>query len=104
VCSSDLKLTVLYGHPTDPAAFERYYAETHMPLVSKMSGFSSTEKAKVVGTPGGEKPAFYRMFEFWFESEGAMQATMGSPEGKAAVADLGNFATGGVTVLVSAVE
>jgi hypothetical protein len=29
---------------------------------------------------------------------------MGSPEGKAVVADLGNFATGGVTIIVSAVE
>jgi uncharacterized protein (TIGR02118 family) len=99
-----IKLTVLYGHPTDPEAFERYYAATHMPLVSKMSGFSSTEKAKVVAAPDGGKPAFYRMFEFWFDSEAAMKATMGSSEGKAAVDDLPKFATGGVTVLVSAVE
>ena len=99
-----IKLTVLYGHPADAEAFEKYYAATHMPLVAKMSGFSRTEKAKVVGTPDGGKPAFHRMFEFWFESEDAMRATMGSPEGKVAVADLGRFATGGVTVLVSTVE
>lgn len=28
-----IKLTVLYGHPTHPTAFEEYYANTHMPLV-----------------------------------------------------------------------
>lgn len=99
-----VKLTVLYGHPTDPSAFEKYYADTHMPLVAKMSGFTRTEKAKVVGTPDGTKPPFCRMFEFWFESQGALQKTMGSPEGQAAVADLAKFATGGVTVLISAVE
>ena len=99
-----MKLTVLYGHPTAPEAFEKYYASTHMPLVAKMSGFTRTEKARVVGAPDGGKPAFYRIFEFWFETEDAMQKTMGSPEGKAAVDDLQKFATGGVTVLVSAVE
>ena len=99
-----IKLTVLYGHPTNTEAFERYYATTHLPLVDKMSGFSRTEKAKVVASPDGAKPAFYRMFEFWFESEDALGRTMGSPEGKAAVDDLSKFATGGVTVLISAVE
>jgi len=99
-----IKLTVLYGHPADPQAFETYYATTHMPLVAKMSGFTRTEKATVVGTPDGSKPPFYRMFEFWFETEDALHRTMGSAEGKAAVEDLTKFATGGVTVLVSAVE
>jgi uncharacterized protein (TIGR02118 family) len=102
--SQPVKLTVLYGHPTDPAAFEKYYAATHMPLVAKMSGVTRQEKAKVIGTPRGEKPPYYRMFEFWFESEAAMGATMGSPAGKAVGADLANFATGGVTSLISAVE
>ena len=31
-----VKLTVLYGHPDNPADFEEYYANTHMPLVDKM--------------------------------------------------------------------
>ena len=99
-----VKLTVLYGHPIDPSAFEKHYADTHMPLVAKMSGLTRTEKARVVGTPDGSKPAFYRMFEFWFDNQEALQNTMGSLEGRAAVADLAKFATGGVTVLISAVE
>jgi uncharacterized protein (TIGR02118 family) len=99
-----IKLTALYGHPTDPAAFEDYYAATHMPLVAKMSGLVRYEKAKVVGTPSGDKPPYHRMFEAWFESEAALGAAMGSPEGKAVVADLANFATGRMTILISAVE
>ena len=33
-----VKLSVLYGPPKDAAAFEKYYADTHMPLASKMQG------------------------------------------------------------------
>jgi uncharacterized protein (TIGR02118 family) len=44
------------------------------------------------------------MFEAWFESEAALGAAMGSPEGKAVVADLANFATGRMSILISAVE
>jgi uncharacterized protein (TIGR02118 family) len=41
-----IKLTALYGHPTDPAAFENYYGATHMPLVAKMSGLVRHEKSE----------------------------------------------------------
>ena len=99
-----IKLTALYGHPTDAAEFENYYAATHMPLVAKMSGVRRYEKAKVVGTPAGDKPPYHRMFEAWFDSEAALGAAMDSPEGRAVVADLANFAPGGVTIVISAVE
>jgi len=32
------RLTVLYGHPTDPDAFDRYYHSVHIPLAKKMKG------------------------------------------------------------------
>jgi uncharacterized protein (TIGR02118 family) len=99
-----VKLTVLYGHPTDPAAFERYYAETHMPLVHKIPGLGRYEKAKVVGTPVGGQPAFYRSFEFWFDNDAHMQRVMSSPEAEAAVGDLANFATGGATTLICQID
>lgn len=97
-----LKLTVLYGPPTDVKAFEMYYAETHLPLAKKMSGFSRLEISKGLPGPDGDKPApFHRMAEFWFDSPAAMGACFESPEAKAASDDLKNFATGGVTLLVS---
>ena len=99
-----VKVTVLYGPPTDPAAFERYYAETHMPLVARIPGALRAEKAKVVGTPDGTPAPFHRVFEFWFESAERMQASLGSPEGLAAIADIPNYATGGVTILISEVD
>lgn len=99
-----LKVTVLYGHPTSPRDFEEYYEETHAPLAERMKGVVRKEITKFVAGPEGGSPAFYRMAELYFQSEAQMQETLGSPEGRATVADLANFASGGVTILIGSVE
>ena len=48
-----VKVTVLYGHPKDPAAFEEYYAKTHLPLVDKVPNFQKYETARLVGMLDG---------------------------------------------------
>lgn len=98
-----IKLTVLYGHPTDVSPFEEYYANTHLPITANMKGFEKVEYTKFISAPDGSQAAYYRMAEFWFTSPEALQATMGSAEGQATAADLANFATGGVKLLVGAV-
>ena len=35
-----MKLTALYGHPTDADVFEKYYAETHTPLALSIKGIN----------------------------------------------------------------
>ena len=99
-----VKLTVLYGHPNDPAAFEKYYAQTHMPIAQKVQGVRKIELAKVTGSPDGSKAAFYRMAELYFDDSKHMQSVMATDAMQKTVADLSNFATGGVTVLISDVE
>lgn len=99
-----IKLTVLYGHPTDPAAFEDYYANAHLPLLATMKGQERSELTKFISAPDGGHLAYYRMAEFWFTNAEALQATMDSPEGQATAGDLANFATGGVSFMVGAVE
>lgn len=99
-----IKATVLYGHPSDTAAFEKYYAETHLPLVDKTSGVAKKEYTRFVPGPGGAAPSQYRMAELYFNNATEMQQTMDSPEGQAMAADLTNFATGGVTILFGEVE
>ena len=99
-----IKLTVLYGHPTDVAAFEDYYKNTHLPIAAKMTGFEKVEFTKFISAPDGSSPAHYRMAEFWFTNPDALQATMSSHEGLAAAADIANFTTGGVSIMVGAVE
>ena len=96
-----LKVTALYGHPTDTAQFERYYADVHLPIFRKMAGVERSEAARVVGTPDGSAPPYYRIFEFWLVSQEQLQRSLSSPEGQAVVSDLPNFASGGATVLIS---
>src|SRR5438067_260562 len=99
--ASMVKVTVLYGPPADPAAFEDYYAGKHLPLAGKMPDVARFEASRVTATPDGGAPPYYRIAEVWYDSQEAMQASMSSPEGRATVADIGNFATGGATVVIS---
>ncbi len=99
-----IKATLLYGHPADPEAFENYYAKTHLPIAAKMKGVDKLELTKFVSAPDGSKAAYYRMADLYFPGPAEMQETMSSPEGQAAVADLSNFATGGVTTIIGTVE
>ncbi|MBS1947538.1 MAG: EthD family reductase [Bacteroidetes bacterium] len=99
-----IKATLLYGHPVDDAAFEKYYYEIHLPIAKKMKAVDRMVFTKFVSDATGGKPAYYRMTDLYFADAATMQQTMASPEGQAAVADLANFATGGVTVLIGEVE
>ena len=99
-----IKATVLYGHPTSPETFEKYYAESHTPLVGKVQGIVKAELTKFLPNPDGTATAYYRMAELYFAGPAEMQQAMGSPEGQALAADLPNFATGGATVIMGIVE
>src|SRR5919109_638164 len=75
-------VTVLYQTPKDTAAFEKYYRETHLPLVSagqQEIGFTTAELTKFVSTLDGKKPAFYRQAELYFNSLDAAKKAMGTP-------------------------
>ena len=52
---------------------------------------------------GGIAP-YYRIAELWFDDIDQLQAAAVSAEGQALVADVANFATGGVTVLIAQAE
>ena len=93
------KVTVLYNHPADAEAFEKYYVETHTPIAKKIPTLTRMELTKFVDGPAG-KPAYYRMAELCFASAENIQSALSSPEGQAAVNDLSNFATGGATFII----
>ena len=98
-------LVVLYSHPTDTAAFEKYYRDTHLPIVRRNAadiGFSRAVFMKFDRTADGKRPPFYRKAELWFPSEDALKRGMESAGFKAVADDIPNFATGGgPTVLTS---
>jgi uncharacterized protein (TIGR02118 family) len=91
------RLVVSYGQPQDPGAFDEYYRDTHTPLAMEQPGLIklTVGHAKSLD-PSQQAP--YLVAELDFESEEAMGKALASPEGKAAGADLANFATGGVTI------
>jgi len=87
-----VKLVAVYRKPEDPAAFDKHYIETHVPLAKKMPGLIKCEVEKVIGSPmpGGEMP--YLAAHLYFKDKPALDAAMSSPEGKAAAKDLMSFA------------
>lgn len=89
-------LLVQYKTPADPAAFDRYYAETHAPLAKKIPGLRSYRISKgAVATPAGASN-IHLVATLTFDSLAGLQAGLSSPEGAAAAGDLPNFAGGGV--------
>jgi len=99
-----VKLVALYGPPTDVAAFERYYAATHVPLARQLPGLERVETARLLGTAEGGAAPYHRIAELWFADMERFQAAAASAEGRALAADVANFATGGLTVLVAQVD
>ncbi len=92
-----VSVLALYKKPADTAAFEAYYTNTHAPLAKTMPGLRSF----TVGH-GGPNDPYYLVAILTFDSQAALEAAMGSPQGAATVADLQNFAQAGVEILTFA--
>ncbi|HUF36721.1 MAG TPA: EthD family reductase [Gemmatimonadales bacterium] len=100
-------VTVLYNQPKDTAAFEQYYSETHLPLVSANQqeiGFTKAELTKFTSTLDGKQPPIYRQAEPYFDSMDAAMKGTATPGFKKVGDDLGNFATGGLAALIGEQE
>jgi uncharacterized protein (TIGR02118 family) len=98
-----VKLVAFYRHPPDPPAFDQHYRSVHMPLVERMPGLRRVEVAKITGAVGGEPP-YYMLTEMYFDDSDALRAALRSPEGRAAGADLQQFAPGLVTMVYAQVS
>lgn len=99
-----IRLLVLYGHPSDPAAFDAYYRDKHIPIARQMKGLVKWTIGKVAGTPDGQPASYYYVADLYLDSREDFERLLASPEGQAAVADVPNYATGGVTFLYTEVE
>jgi uncharacterized protein (TIGR02118 family) len=96
-------VTVIYNTPKSAAAFEKYYWETHVPLVGANQaevGFTAAELTRFDATLDGQKPTYYRQAVLWFSSMADLEKGIATPGFKAIGDDLGNFATGGLTAMV----
>ena len=95
------KLFAIYQQPKDPAAFDSYYFGTHVPLAKTIPGLLGYEvtRGDVMGMGG--KHGVYLVAVLEFASMADIGAAMASPQGQATAADLGNFASAGVDVMMA---
>ena len=95
------KLFAMYQQPKDPAAFDSYYFNTHLPLAKTIPGLLSYEvtRGDVMGMGG--KHGVYMVATLEFDSMASIASGMGSTQGKAAAADLANFASAGVDIMMA---
>ena len=99
-----VRLLVLYGQPKDPAAFDQHYQEVHIPIAKKMKGLKKWTVGKVTGTADGNPAPYYYIADLYMESRASFDELLASPEGMAAVDDVPNYATGGVTFLYTEIK
>jgi uncharacterized protein (TIGR02118 family) len=97
-------VTVIYNQPKDAAAFEKYYKDTHLPLVSSKQqeiGFTKAELTRFTSALDGKKPKFYRQAELYFNSLDDLKKGTATDGFKQVGDDLKNFATGGFIGMVA---
>ena len=70
----------------------------------KIPGLQRFEAARGYATPDGSAVPYQRIAELTFEDMDALQAGLGSEEGQAAVNDIANLATGGVTIFFAEID
>ena len=94
------KLIAIYQQPKDPATFDDYYFNKHVPLAKTVPGLKSYEvtRGDVMGMAG--KHGAYLVAILEFASMESIGAAMASPEGQATAADLANFADAGVDLMM----
>ena len=94
------KLYAIYQQPKDTVAFDSYYFTKHVPLAKTIPGLLSYEvtQGDVMGMAG--KHGVYLVAALEFESLAAVGAAMASAQGQATAADLANFASAGVDVMM----
>jgi uncharacterized protein (TIGR02118 family) len=99
-------VTVIYKQPKDTAAFEKYYADTHLPLVTANQaeiGFVKADLTRFASNLDGSPPALYRQAELYFKSMDDLKKGTATAGFKKVADDLKNFADGGL-VGMTAVE
>ncbi|MGH8581680.1 MAG: EthD family reductase [Gammaproteobacteria bacterium] len=102
---ANVKLIVIYPRPTDVEAFERRYQEEHVPMaVERLVGKTRLVATKVLATPDGTPPPYYRIAEVHFPSPEALQACAQSEGGKSTLAHAVEISSGGAPVFLVAEE
>jgi uncharacterized protein (TIGR02118 family) len=98
-----ISIVAIHATPEDPAAFDRYYADVHTPLVQRIPGVRSIRYGHVLQRDTNPNRQHYLICDTYFDDEAALNAALDSPEMAEAMADVPNFSTGGVTIFFAEV-
>jgi uncharacterized protein (TIGR02118 family) len=93
------KVLILFGKPVDEISFQRYFEESHCPIVKRIPRLETANFNWVAGSIEGDAP-YYLVVELIFAAEEALQDGLNSEAGQAMAQDFTNFASGGVTILL----
>ncbi len=99
----ETKIVVIYPRPTDLEAFEKAYVDEHVPIaMEKIKGVTKFVATRVLGTPDGSTPPFYRIAELHFPSMEALQESATSAGTQEAVAHAFAISSGGPPIILVA--
>jgi len=99
-----VKLVVLYTPPADADGFDEHYLGVHGPLAQTIPGLLHFESARLVGAADGGAQTYSRIAELSFADQAALEAALGSEQGKATAADYQQIAPPGSRMFVAAVD
>jgi uncharacterized protein (TIGR02118 family) len=99
-----VKLVVLYTQPDDADAFDEHYLAVHAPLVEKIPGLQRFEGARFGAALDGGEQTYHRIAELYFADQAALEAALGTDEGKATGRDYGQIAPPGSRMFVAALD
>lgn len=97
------RLLVLHAVPADPAHFQKYYRETHMPLAAQLPGLLGVRFSFAVSGMGEPAPVFC-VYEADFADQVAMERALRSEIGQKVVADVPNFTSAAPRILHYEIE
>jgi uncharacterized protein (TIGR02118 family) len=70
----------------------------------RSQAFNGSKPPRGFATPDGSAVPYQRIAELTFEDMSALEAGFGSDDGQAAVNDIPNFASGGVTIFYAEID
>lgn len=91
-------VTVLYPQPADPDEFDRYHDVVHVAIARRMQGLIRWTAHRIEGREG-ETPPYHMVVQLSAPTRADLDRILASTEGRAAAADVPNFATGGAVFL-----
>ena len=97
------RISVQYGRPADPKAFDDHYTNVHIPLAKKLPNLRGLAVSKG-DSLDGSTPDVYQVAELYFDSKEDAGAALASPAGVAANEDLANFAPEGAAIVFTEIN